>query len=171
MNNNNVNNLRRKKWIDPFQTGLVLRIGLYCLLCQQVVWAFNFVCDQVDQYGAVLGADLSAFSNIYVRLLLTLLVISLPLMYESIQFAHRLVGPLYRFRMTIRDIAEGKPVPLVQLRQGDYLQDMRDDFNAMLEHFERQGAIVIKRSPATASPAPAVTPANGAIATPAPAHS
>ena len=168
-----MNELRKKIWIDPFQTGLVVRISLFLLLCQVTVWAFNVLCDQIQQYGAALGADLSVFSNIYLRALLALLVILVPVLYETIKFAHRLVGPLYRFRVVLRDLADGKPVSMIHLRQGDFLMDLRDDFNAMLEQMEKKGAVVIKRSPAgiRAAETATATPTVSAIVPAAPAHS
>jgi hypothetical protein len=63
---------------------------------------------------------------------------------EALRFAHRLVGPLYRFRKTLRAIGAGEAVGLVELRNGDMLQDFKDDLNAMLKRLEQQGAIVLK---------------------------
>ena len=152
-----MNYVRKKIWIDSFQTGLVLRIALYCLLCQAVAFSFNIVCDQIDRCGTALGADWSLFSNVFVRTALTFIVIGPPLFVDAIKFAHRLVGPLYRFRTVVRTIAEGQPVPMVQLRKGDFLMDLKDDFNAMLEQLERQGYVIVKKpNPATTDKSPAI---------------
>ena len=42
-------------------------------------------------------------------------------------------------------VAAGEPVAPVNLRQGDLLLDLRDDFNAMLKTLEEKGVVVLKR--------------------------
>jgi hypothetical protein len=73
--------------------------------------------------------------------------------WDSIRFSHRLVGPLVRFRQTIQAIAAGEAVRPIRLRDGDYLEDMRDDFNNMLERLQKDGVEVLK----PADPASEVT--------------
>ena len=63
---------------------------------------------------------------------------------DAIKFTHKLVGPLVRFRQTIRDVAEGKPVQPIRLRKDDMLTEMRDEFNAMLESLQKRGVPVLK---------------------------
>jgi nitrogen fixation/metabolism regulation signal transduction histidine kinase len=64
--------------------------------------------------------------------------------WDTIRFSHRLVGPLVRFRRTLQDMANGEAVRPNKLREGDYLEELRDDFNKMLEHLQKQGVPVIK---------------------------
>jgi nitrogen fixation/metabolism regulation signal transduction histidine kinase len=64
--------------------------------------------------------------------------------WDAIRFTHRLVGPMTRFRQTIQDVAHGTPVRPIKLRPDDYLTDLRDDFNRMLESLQRRGLHVIK---------------------------
>jgi nitrogen fixation/metabolism regulation signal transduction histidine kinase len=64
--------------------------------------------------------------------------------WDAIRFTHRLVGPMVRFRNTMQTIAEGETVRPIRLREGDYLTDLRDDFNHMLESLQRRGVPVLK---------------------------
>ena len=137
-------NHRKRIWIDPFQTGLLIRIALYCVMYQVVSWAFFSLCEQIDASFAALRVEGSILGNVFVRSVLALLVVVPPLTLDAVRFAHRLVGPLYRIRKTMQAIAAGEPVALVRLRDRDMLVDFKDDFNAMLQHLEQQGYVLIK---------------------------
>jgi hypothetical protein len=138
---------RRKFWIDRFQTILFIRIGLYCFLSMITVWLLFSIWDQMGEVMQRMGTE-SVFATRLVRSLLVLLVLAPMMIIDSVKFAHRLVGPLYRFRVTIKALAADKPVDLVRLRKGDFLHDMQDDFNEMLKLLESKGAIVLKSKPA-----------------------
>lgn len=135
---------RKRIWIDSFQTGLLIRIVAYCVLYQVASWAINLLFELINGGFRALGAESYVYSSVLVRSVLTLLVLVPPLTLDAIRFAHRLIGPLYRFRKTIQAITAGEPIPLVHLRKNDMLMDLKDDFNAMLRHLEQIGAIVIK---------------------------
>lgn len=148
---------RRRIWIDSFQTGLLLRIILYCVVYQLVAWAFFAICEAIDERICKMGVQGHFLSNHLLRSVLALLILIPPLTLDAVRFAHRLVGPLYRFRRTVQAIAAGEPVPLVKLRTGDFLTDFRDDFNAMLQHLEQQGFVLVK-APGTSETVPTPQP-------------
>jgi hypothetical protein len=138
-----VQNKRKRIWIDRFQTYLFIRIALYCVLSQMAVWFILLICQH--SYAAaetMLGPGAAPSSFVVSALILTFL--SFLLIYDSLKFAHRFVGPLYRFRKTIQAITSGEEVVLIQLRKGDLLQDMKQDINEMLKALEQRGAIVVK---------------------------
>jgi hypothetical protein len=108
-------------------------------------WAFFCFCEQINGAFAVAGLEAPLLKDTLVRNLLALLILVPPLTVDAVRFAHRLVGPLYRFRKTIQAIAAGEQVALVQLRRGDLLVDFQNDFNAMLEHLEQQGYVLLKK--------------------------
>jgi hypothetical protein len=138
-----VKNQRKKFWIDRFQTLLFVRIAVYCLLYQVAVWLLLVVWGQSNAaFAAVVGE--TPLGNSLVRGLLVLLLLAPILTCDVIKFAHRLVGPMYRFRKTIQAIAADEPVELVRLRDGDFLQEFRDDFNEMLKVLEAKGYVILK---------------------------
>ena len=49
--------LRKKIWIDPFQTGLLVRIVVCLVSYQLVTWAFLAFCDQLNAALAQIGTD------------------------------------------------------------------------------------------------------------------
>ena len=48
---------------------------------------------------------------------------------DVIRVSHRHIGPIYRLRNALRDLADGKPVPTVRFRQSDMWGDLADEFN------------------------------------------
>ena len=143
---------RKKIWIDRFQTFLFIRIALYFVCYQVVLWAF--VVLERDIFAGLeqmLGGVATAYG--YLFLPLTVVIVSVLFILDAIRFAHRVVGPLYRFRKSITGIAAGEEQVLITLRNGDFLNEMKDEFNAMLKALEQRGAVVIKTTAARKEPA------------------
>jgi sensor histidine kinase YesM len=56
----------------------------------------------------------------------------LPLvLFDAIRMSHRFVGPVYRLRAAMREIAAGRRTRQVKFRTNDYWQEMADEFNAV----------------------------------------
>jgi len=135
---------RKKVWVDPFQTKLTLRIAGYLVVFFVVFSNFLFAWKMWDEGPNDPWAQFldTLRTNIPVFVLLLVLV---PVMaWDTIRFSHRLVGPMVRFRKTMQAIADGEPVRPIKLREGDYLTEMRDDFNQMLEELQKRGVPVLK---------------------------
>jgi hypothetical protein len=144
--------MRKRIWIDPFQTGLIIRITIYCFLYQGIAWLFQILAGQLATACAAIGISGSLFDSPLAHTLWAVVILLPPLTLDAVRFAHRLVGPLYRLRKTVQAIAAGEPVTLIRLRKGDLLGDFADDFNVMLKRLEENGSIVLK---------PAAPAANG----------
>ena len=133
-------NKRKKIWIDRFQTRLSLCIGFYFALYQIAIWALIVIERHiVVNLEMVLGPGGWVFNA-----LLTGIVVGLGVlfMYDAVRLSHRIVGPLYRFRKTIQAIKAGEGIDLVTLRQGDFLQEMKDELNEMIKVLEARGALL-----------------------------
>jgi methyl-accepting chemotaxis protein len=135
---------RKKVLVHSFQTKLTLRIAMYLVLFFLVFVNLLFCWkmlsegpyDPAQQFVETLEAHLPV---------LTCLLILVPIMaWDTIRFSHRLVGPLVRFRKTMQAITAGEAVRPIKLREGDYLGEMRDDFNHMLEALQKQGVEILK---------------------------
>jgi hypothetical protein len=138
------NDDRKQVWVHEFQTRLTLRIAAYLALFMVVLVNFLFawklmsegVSNPWQQFLAML------WEHLPVGVLLLILV---PVMaWDAMRFSHRLVGPMVRFRRTMQSIALGETVRPIKLRDGDYLTDLRDDFNQMLESLQRRGVSVLQ---------------------------
>ncbi|MFL5327669.1 MAG: hypothetical protein ACJ8C4_02035 [Gemmataceae bacterium] len=146
---------RGKIWIDPFQTGLIMRIIAYCAFYQIALLIYFAVCEQAELILASMGMSWFFISNPVWRGVFALVLILIPAAMDALFFAHRFVGPVFRFRAAVRDIASGKPVSMIQLRKNDMLTEFRDEFNAMLEQLAKKGAIVITSTEPNKTPPPA----------------
>jgi methyl-accepting chemotaxis protein len=135
---------RKKVWIDPFQTKLTLRIAAYLGLFFVVFLNFLFVWKMVEEGPIAPWQQFLETMRANVPVIVCLLVLVPVMAWDTIRFSHRLVGPLVRFQKTVKTIAEGEPVRPIKLRDGDYLGDLRDDFNQMLEVLQKRGVPVIK---------------------------
>lgn len=143
-----MNEQRKKIWIDRFQTFLLLRIAAYCLLYQLIVWTFVGLQESVAL--AVEGALGQRAANMFLLFAgVCVVLLGFMFVWDAVKFAHRIVGPLVRFRKTIQAVAAGEDLDFIKLRQGDFLEELRDEFNAMLKALEQRGAIVLKTPPAT----------------------
>jgi nitrogen fixation/metabolism regulation signal transduction histidine kinase len=146
---------RRRVWIDRFQTLLFLRIALYFVIYQAAVWAFYYLERASAQaLEAILGASASSFFLFFSAAFLVF--IGFLCIYDAIQLAHRIVGPLYRLRKLMQAVTAGEEVEPMKLRKDDFLQDLKDEFNDMLRALEQRGAVVIKapESEEKANPVP-----------------
>ena len=135
---------RKRVWVDAFQTKLTYRIAGYLavffIVFSNLLFAWKLLEEgPIDPWGQLVA---TLRSNMPVFVLLLFLV---PVMaWDTVRFSHRLVGPLVRFRKTMQDIAECEAVHPIKLRDADYLTDLRDDFNKMLEELQKRGIPVIK---------------------------
>ena len=140
-------NQRKKIWIDRFQTYLFVRIAAYCLLYQFAVW--TLVAIQRTIFVALDGMLGSGVADIFFMFLAGAVVfLGFLFVYDAVRFAHRIVGPLYRFRKVVQAITAGDEMDLVVLRKGDFLMELKDDFNEMLKVLEQRGAVTLKPSAA-----------------------
>jgi len=139
-----VHNDRKRIWIDRFQTELTMRIVAYLVLFLFVFLNFLFAGRLLYEGPKNLVAQFFAMLYDYGAVIICLVFLAPFLVWDAVRFAHRLVGPLTRFRATMSSIAEGDPVNLVKLREGDYLTEFRDEFNTMLESLERRGVAILK---------------------------
>jgi hypothetical protein len=48
-------------------------------------------------------------------------------------FSNRFAGPVFRMRRVLREVAQGRVVERVRLRDGDYWHGFADDLNAALQ--------------------------------------
>lgn len=137
-----MSNLRRRVWIDGLQTRLTARILTYCVLYQFAIWVVLMV---VREFWGALGELVpgEAGVNFTVLALLAALAFVGMLVYDTVKYVHRVVGPVYRFRKTVQAIIAGEPVAPIRLRKDDFLLDLRDDLNQMIQVLAERGVVVV----------------------------
>jgi hypothetical protein len=129
---------RTRLWIDPpFQSRILLRMGLYLLAYTLVVWHVGFVLEVlVDIARNGLRQGIAGLYVDYLkaqRPLLYAFVLTAPaLLYNLLQFSHRVAGPLYRCRNVMRQMAAGNTVPVFVPRRLDLMGEFFQAFNVLI---------------------------------------
>jgi nitrogen fixation/metabolism regulation signal transduction histidine kinase len=136
-------NQRKRIWIDGLQTRLAVRLLFYAVVYQAAIWVIIWVLEKSWQYTAVISQEPQR-TPFGVLAILTVLGLMGLMTFDMVRFVHRFVGPLYRFRQTVKTIAAGEPVRMVHLRKDDFLKDFMADFNEMLKVLEQKGLVVIQ---------------------------
>jgi hypothetical protein len=146
---------RKKIWIDTFQTRLMIRVIAYCVLYQAMVWLLMAFSQRMFVFLEVLLQE-PLPTGTWPPTIVVLVLLTPLLVLDALRFAHRLVGPLYRFRQTMKALVDGEPVQRIRLRKGDCLEDFRDEFNRLLDTLEAKGLVVLESpdQPAEHFPAP-----------------
>jgi hypothetical protein len=141
-------NQRKQIWVHRFQSGLFFRIAAYWLIYRLTEWNFLFIWRLVQEGAQDPLEQYRRFFLDYWPGLLVFAVLVPFLAWDAVKFAHRLVGPLVRFQKAMRAVAAGEPVRPVELREGDYLGEVQDDFNHMLENLHQRGIPVLQKGSA-----------------------
>jgi hypothetical protein len=140
---------RKRIWVDPFQSKLFLRVVAYWAVYQFTLWNILFTWRLLERgEGRFLAEYWQFFFDFYPMLLCFLLLVPF-FAWDSVRFSHRLVGPIVRFRRSMQAIASGEPVQPIKLREGDYLIDLQDDFNAMLASLQQRALVPTAGEPST----------------------
>lgn len=93
---------------------------------------------------------------------LTLLVVLIGLL--GIYFTHKVVGPIYKMKMLLRQVGDGKLNFQGKLRKGDELQDFFEVFAAMVEKLKERQAKEVDQLEAAIAEAKASGASDVAIA-------
>jgi hypothetical protein len=129
---------RTRLWVDPaFQSGLLLRMGLYLFLYAVTVLHVGF-CFQVltalGENGPRKGLGELYFQFVMQqRPLLIALIVTTPMtLYDLLKFSNRIAGPLIRCRRVMHAMASGKAVPQFEPRKRDFMRELFEAFNALI---------------------------------------
>jgi hypothetical protein len=69
----------------------------------------------------------------YAPLIIALVAVIPPVIYDSLRLSHRFVGPIYRLRTAMHALAAGGPAEPVHFRKDDFWKDLADDYNLVLK--------------------------------------
>jgi hypothetical protein len=127
---------RRKFLIDrPVQLGMVFR-----MLGQWMAFLMAVVC-ALPLFRAIVLGDIATPLNerlhtagVDSAIVLVVFLLLLPyFVYDSFKMTNRFAGPMYRLHQTIKSLAAGESATPLKFRDGDYWQEVAQDFNAMVE--------------------------------------
>lgn len=117
---------RRRLLIDMLQVRLLLQAWAYILValvaCALIVFSPLVVeLRTIDASGGDPNGTATRFLELHRTFWPVIAVVFLLTGIHSILVSHRIAGPIYRLRVTLDAIADGKPVRPVRLRRNDYL--------------------------------------------------
>jgi len=135
----------QRKWlvVDPrFQFRLVLRMAGYLVVYSLVAFHLFFLFyafGVATQKGVAVAYQ--EFLSYQKPFLTTLLLITPMVAYDLLKFSNRIVGPLYRCRRVMRDMAAGQAVAEFKARDQDFLDEFFTDFNALIKVWNAKVAV------------------------------
>ena len=127
---------RRRILIDRLQLQLLAIVLAYVLattvalslaIFAPLIWQLS-----VEEPGIDQAAPAAEFLSLHTRFWPALLVVFVALSVHSVFTSHRIVGPLYRFRLEFDQIKRGNLVPGFGLRRRDFLSKEAEALNEMI---------------------------------------
>lgn len=131
---------RSKKFVDKRVQGALLRHAVR-------YWIFSLVAvGSLTTIGWLMFAPDGSFVNFRSHLATSLPVLLIALsisllflpmvLYDLVCLSHKFVGPMFRLKRCMLDLAAGRPVRPVKFRDGDFWQEYADAFNAIIARVE-----------------------------------
>ena len=111
---------------------------IYCTAVVLFLGVALFVPDILDIMNEDLGLEIRAHAaermlSLHYRVWPAVIALLCLFGLHSIRIFHRLIGPLYRFRMVFEQVGKGSLDARVMLREKDYLHREEEAFNDMME--------------------------------------
>jgi hypothetical protein len=124
-------------FVDPAVQGrLAWKVAAYWLFCLLAVELFvacwlvwlNRPTSSLELVGMVMQVCAIPFAASLILLPVALI--------DSVRFSHRFAGPMVRVRRVVNELAEGRTVDPVVIREGDFWNDFAKDFNRLIVRVE-----------------------------------
>lgn len=120
-------NKRKKHFADrSVQGAMLLRLVVHWAVFLVVAGAFLFFVELLAGTPRETGKSLASRHGPTVLAVFALAPIFLR---DLCKLTNRFAGPMVRLRRAMRDLADGREVAPVQFRDGDFWQELAEDFN------------------------------------------
>jgi hypothetical protein len=129
---------RKRLFADHHVQGaLIVRVVLYWLTCllaiMLVMLAKDLISGPKQPWNARFTALWTSCGPVAIASLMLLPVVIV----DILRVSHRFIGPLFRLRRSMHELAQGMPVAMVRFRKGDFWQEMASDFNTIAARTEQ----------------------------------
>lgn len=131
---------RRKLYVSgPIQGRLLKKFCIYWVIYHVLLGMFLVVNTLVSSsHPESVGQLLTTIWYEHHRLI-ALVTATFPIVFVGIlRTTHRIAGPLIRFERALAEMAEGKRIEKIRLRQHDMLVEFQDAMNAFIEAHNRE---------------------------------
>ena len=104
------------------------------------IMAIYFWSEGVFGYvaNAEIALQLEAHQNSLILFLFLYSLISLSVVFVMMIFkTHKIAGPIYKLKKTLKESKENNKIEKLIFRQGDHFYDLPDVYNETMEHFKK----------------------------------
>ena len=108
-----------------------MRIVLYWLMCLLAMTLLLLVWGMIAGPAKPLSDRLKELWSFFGPVAVVSLLLLPGVIFDLMRLSNHFVGPVFRLRRSMRDLAQGRPVAAVRFREGDFWQDFADDFNTV----------------------------------------
>ncbi len=135
-------NRRKKLMVDkPFQGPVIVAIAWPLSLTIAIVALFlGVVCGQLDAESRALGIDTPTISPTMLSIVGLVAIAIGTILFLALKISHKIAGPSYRIRETMKAVRNGDLSCRARIRKGDYLRDVADELNDFLDWVEENAA-------------------------------
>lgn len=124
---------RSKLYVDKGVQGMLIRqLLIHWCIASLVMFLFLLIMQVFSAPMQLsLGGHLSALWAKYGILCVALLTVFPVFVYDSIKLSNRFAGPMVSFRISLENLAQGKPIESLNFRKRDFWHDISGDLNAI----------------------------------------
>jgi len=149
---------RKKTFVDPkVQGSLVRRLAIHWLSFLLVASLVCFCLQVLSNPFRTFGEHVQQLWWTHGPFLLVMVFLLPVFILDTIKISHRFVGPIYRLRQTILEIAQGDPPPRLKFRDFDFWQGLAEDFNRMVDQLTTRDTKAVDDEDHSESEAPVET--------------
>lgn len=129
--------LRKHLFVDPrVQGALIGRVVLYWVMCLVSISLLLFCWRILMGPPKLFYVHAGEMWRDYGPALIASLIILPLLIVDIIRLSNRFVGPLYRLRRSLRELARGEPTEPLEFRGDDFWREFAEEFNAIRVRIE-----------------------------------
>jgi hypothetical protein len=125
-------NPRKHLFVDPkVQGALIVRVAMYWVICLISIALMLLCWDIVTGPARIFYTHFNDMWFFYGPAAIASLLLLPLVIIDVIRISNRFVGPLVRLRRSMRALARGEEVELMEFRDNDFWQDFANEFNAV----------------------------------------
>ena len=129
--------IRKKLFVDRnLQGALLKRIVMYWAFCLLFVTVPLLIGKSFTEPDQILAVKLVSVWSLHWPVFLTMLLLLPFVLYDALKLSNRFAGPLFRLRREMGRLANGDDVAPIKFRDHDFLQDLADRFNMVVDRLE-----------------------------------
>jgi hypothetical protein len=125
--------VRRQLFVDAkIQGTLVVRVILYWVVCLMTI-TLMLLCWRILTGPALpFSRHFDDMWFFYGPALIASCILLPLVIVDVVRLSNRVVGPFLRLRCSMRALARGEQVELIEFRRGDFWKEFADEFNAVV---------------------------------------